>query len=155
MNLDDFLQNLDRVDSGQRKDAVQFNKTLSGCEGVEVECDATRLSQVLNNLLSNAFKFTEQGEVRLTVECERKGNEAHLHWSIRDTGIGISEENRDLIKEAFRQAHTGIARQFGGTGLGLGIVVRILNLMDSDLHIESELGTGSEFSFSLTLPILT
>lgn len=154
MNLDDFLQNLDRVDSGQRKDAVQFNKTLSGCEGLEVECDATRLSQVLNNLLSNAFKFTEQGEVRLTVECERKGNEAHLHWSIRDTGIGISEENRDLIKEAFRQAHTGIARQFGGTGLGLGIVVRILNLMDSDLHIDSELGNGSEFSFSLTLPIL-
>jgi len=154
MNLDEFLQNLDWVDSGQRKETVQFTKTLSGCEGLKVECDATRLNQVLNNLLSNAFKFTEQGEVRLTVECERKGNEAQLHWSIRDTGIGISDENRDLIKQAFHQAHTGIARQFGGTGLGLGIVVRILNLMDSDLHIDSELGKGSEFSFTLALPIL-
>jgi len=153
MNLDEFIESLSRIDSGIRKKSVAFHKESYGCEGIQVECDATRLGQILNNLLSNAFKFTEKGEVRMSVRCEVESGIATMHWSVKDTGIGISPENTDLIKEAFQQAHSGISREFGGTGLGLGIVVRILNLMESDLEIESQLGQGSEFNFTLSLPI--
>ena len=154
MKLDAFIDNLNRIDSGKRNSDVTFDKHMEGCEGLEVMGDSTRLSQILNNLISNAFKFTKTGEVTLSVACEVENGMATTTWRVRDTGIGIAAEDIDLIKEAFQQAHSGIARQFGGTGLGLGIVVRILNLMDSDLTIESRLGEGSEFSFTLTLPVI-
>ena len=154
MKLDAFIDNLNRIDSGKRNPGVAFQKHVEGCEGLEVMGDSTRLSQVLNNLISNAFKFTKAGEVTLSVACEMENGMAITTWRVRDTGIGIAAEDIDLIKEAFQQAHSGISRQFGGTGLGLGIVVRILNLMDSDLTIESRLGEGSEFSFTLTLPVI-
>ena len=154
MKLDAFIDNLNRIDSGKRNSDVTFEKHMEGCEGLEVMGDSTRLSQILNNLISNAFKFTKTGEVTLSVACEVENGMATTTWRVRDTGIGIAAEDIDLIKEAFQQAHSGIARQFGGTGLGLGIVVRILNLMDSDLTIESRLGEGSEFSFTLTLPVI-
>ncbi len=154
LHLEDFMETLTRIDSGERNEQVSFHKISSGCEGLHVLCDSTRLGQVINNLISNAFKFTETGEVTLSLRCTVQEKEALLEWSVKDTGIGISAENKNLIKEAFQQAHTGISRKFGGTGLGLGIVVRILNLMDSDLEIESELGKGSEFKFTLSVPVL-
>ena len=154
MKLDAFIDNLNRIDSGKRNSDVTFEKHMEGCEGLEVMGDSTRLSQILNNLISNAFKFTKTGEVTLSVACEVENGMATTTWRVRDTGIGIAAEDIDLIKEAFQQAHSGIARQFGGTGLGLGIVVRILNLMDSDLTLESRLGDGSEFSCTLTLPVI-
>ena len=154
VNLEQFMETLTRIDSGERHEQVSFHKISSGCEGLHVLCDSTRLGQVINNLISNAFKFTETGDVTLSLHCTVQDKTATLTWSVKDTGIGISPENTDLIKEAFQQAHTGISRKFGGTGLGLGIVMRILNLMESDLDIESELGKGAEFKFTLTVPVL-
>ena len=154
LKLDAFIENLTRIDSGERNEHVHFIKEYAECEGLEVVGDSTRLSQVLNNLISNAFKFTSEGEITLSVNCEIQNELATTTWRLQDTGIGIAAKDIDLIKEAFQQAHSGIARQFGGTGLGLGIVVRILNLMDSDLTIESQLGEGSEFRFTLTLPVV-
>ena len=154
LDLEQFMETLTRIDSGERHDQVSFHKISSGCEGLHVLCDSTRLGQVINNLISNAFKFTEKGDVTLSLHCTVQDKTATLAWSVKDTGIGISPDNTDLIKEAFQQAHTGIARKFGGTGLGLGIVMRILNLMESDLEIESELGKGAEFKFTLTVPVL-
>ena len=154
LHLEQFMETLTRIDSGERHDQVSFHKISSGCEDLHVLCDSTRLGQVINNLISNAFKFTETGDVTLSLQCTVQDKTATLEWSVKDTGIGISPENTGLIKEAFQQAHTGISRKFGGTGLGLGIVVRILNLMESDLEIESELGKGSEFKFTLTVPVL-
>lgn len=152
LTLSEFLDNVTRMDAGQRKETVAFNKDITGCEGIEVNVDETRLSQVVTNLLSNAFKFTEQGEVRLSVHGHPEADHFRMDWAISDTGIGISQADKEIILEAFKQAHSGIARRFGGTGLGLGIVVRILELMETHLDIESELGQGSTFRFSLTLP---
>ena len=148
-----FVDDIARLDSGQRREAVEFVKRAEGCQGKRVYVDRIRLQQVVSNLLSNAFKFTENGAVELEVQAETVGDRLHMRWSVKDSGIGISLEDQQRILDAFQQAHTGIARRFGGTGLGLGIVVRILELMDSELHIESEVGEGATFSFTLDLPL--
>ena len=153
VQIDAFIDDIARLDSGQRRDKVEFIKTAEGCDGLRVMVDTTRLQQVVANLLSNAFKFTESGQVQLRVHAEVHGDRLHMKWTVQDSGIGISEEDQQRILNAFQQAHTGIARRFGGTGLGLGIVVRILDLMESELHIASKLGEGSTFSFSLDLPL--
>ena len=92
--------------------------------------------------------------VELDVRAETVG-EAHMRWSVKDSGIGISTEDQQRILDAFQQANSGISRRFGGTGLGLGIVVRILELMGSEFHIDSTPGEGSTFSFTLDLPLLS
>ena len=153
MDVQEFFDGVSRIDTGSRSDLVTFEKTISGCEGVVVEADATRLSQVFQNLLSNAFKFTEQGEVQLQVNGTVTAENLLLDCKVKDSGIGISRNDQEKILEAFEQANTGIARKFGGTGLGLGIVVQLLQLMDSQLHIESHPGQGSTFSFQLALPL--
>ena len=148
-----FVDDIARLDSGQRREAVEFVKRAEGCKGKRVHVDRIRLQQVVSNLLSNAFKFTENGAVELEVQVETVGDRLHTRWSVKDSGIGISLEDQQRILDAFQQAHTGIARRFGGTGLGLGIVVRILELMDAELHIESKVGEGATFSFTLDLPL--
>jgi len=119
--------------------------------------DLTRILQVINNLLSNALKFSNRGEVSLTVSL--KGFEEHndpalatLRFVVKDTGIGISQQAHDEIFKAFSQAEPGTARKYGGTGLGLTITQRLLGLMGSQIHLNSTEGVGSEFSFELTLP---
>ena len=152
LKVDEFIENVARMDAGQRKESVNFVKDIQGCADIEVNVDGTRLNQVVTNLLSNAFKFTEQGEVKLTVHGRHEDDHFHMDWAVSDTGIGISPEDKTVILEAFTQANSGIARRFGGTGLGLGIVVRILELMGAQLDIDSEVGQGSTFRFSLALP---
>jgi two-component system, sensor histidine kinase len=113
--------------------------------------DPTRLSQVLSNLLHNAIKFTEQGEVILEIsKNEETDNLITLLFSIKDTGIGISKEKQKLIFERFTQADSSTSRGFGGTGLGLAISKKILELQNSSLHLESEEGKGSNFYFTQT-----
>ncbi|MCI0667517.1 MAG: EAL domain-containing protein [Methylococcaceae bacterium] len=110
--------------------------------------DVTRLRQILNNLLSNAIKFTDYGEVILSV-CfqELEGHRVLTEFSVRDTGIGIPVEARERIFEAFRQASTGTTRNFGGTGLGLTICKRLVELLGGELRVESS-PNGSTFAFS-------
>lgn len=117
--------------------------------------DPLRLQQVMLNLMSNAIKFTQEGEVVLMVEAStpvQNGSQT-LRFSVRDTGIGMTLLQQTRIFKAFSQADASITRRFGGTGLGLTISNRIVELMGSRLQVVSEPGLGSEFSFELTLPI--
>lgn len=114
--------------------------------------DSTRLSQILTNLVSNAIKFTEEGKVTVDIEAlEVTDDYCVLEFFITDTGIGIPEDKRDKIFLSFAQANSDTTRKYGGTGLGLAICKRLLELMDSDLKLESEVGKGSTFSFKLKL----
>jgi signal transduction histidine kinase/DNA-binding response OmpR family regulator len=114
--------------------------------------DPGRLQQVLINLLSNAVKFTQQGQVVIKVEAEAERAEmVSLHFAIRDTGIGVAEDKREIIFEAFRQADGSTTRRYGGTGLGLTISRELVGLMGGRIWVESHLGNGSIFHFTVTL----
>jgi CheY-like chemotaxis protein len=111
--------------------------------------DPFRLHQVLVNLCDNAIKFTEQGEVVLTTEMmEKSDKKVTLRFSVRDTGIGMNAEQIDKLFQAFTQADTSMTRKYGGTGLGLVISKVLVNMMDGDIRVESEVGKGSTFSFT-------
>lgn len=114
--------------------------------------DMVRLRQILINLLSNAIKFIEKGEIELKVDFNFSDNVKDLivlHFSVRDTGIGIDPKNSKRIFQAFSQEDSSTTRKYGGTGLGLTISNRILLNMNSKLELESELGKGSRFYFSI------
>ncbi len=116
----------------------------------ELVADALRIRQVLTNLLGNAVKFTDRGKVELRVDASpASADRLLLNFTVRDTGIGIRAEHRDLIFEAFRQADSSTTRQYGGTGLGLTISARLVAMMGGTISVESTLGDGSEFRFSV------
>ena len=112
--------------------------------------DPSRLRQILLNLLSNAVKFTEQGEVSLEItQLDETSGDVGLTFAVRDTGIGISEENQKKLFQPFNQAEVSTTRRFGGTGLGLAICRKLVELMNGTLTLASQPGQGSTFSFTL------
>ena len=114
--------------------------------------DFIRLKQILINLLSNATKFTENGVINLYISLQHQdAQQARLLFCVSDTGIGIPEADKEKILHPFTQANESITRRFGGTGLGLSISQSLLNLMGSELSIDSTLGVGSQFYFELVL----
>ena len=123
--------------------------------------DPTRLDQILLNLISNAIKFTDRGEVVVQVEQEPgeqepgKEDQVTLHFSVSDTGIGIAEDKLELVFGTFIQADSSTTRRFGGSGLGLAITRRLVELMEGRIWVESRLGHGSTFHVVLTLPKFT
>ncbi len=117
--------------------------------------DPTRIRQVLLNLLSNATKFTEAGEIRLKQHCEFAAGQAQVLFEISDSGIGIEADKLDTLFDAFVQADGTISRQYGGTGLGLTISKRIVELMGGELTVSSEWGLGTTFRFQIPLPVST
>ncbi|MBC7745133.1 MAG: response regulator, partial [Flavobacterium sp.] len=133
---------------------IEIDKTIPG----KFDTDIQRLSQILKNLLSNAFKFTEKGEVKLSIhrpaadEIVPVAGESFIVFSIKDTGIGIPKEKQSLIFEAFRQAEGSTSRKYGGTGLGLSISKSFAELLGGAIQVKSQPGKGS--IFSLYLPFI-
>ena len=116
--------------------------------------DFGRLRQVLVNLVGNAVKFTDQGEVVLRIDLERETPAGLLlRFEVSDTGIGIPADRLGKIFEEFEQVDKSTTRRFGGTGLGLTIASRLVSLMGGQLQVQSELGRGTQFSFSIVLPV--
>jgi two-component system, sensor histidine kinase and response regulator len=156
---------LDPIEFNLRDHLGQAMKILAGRaheKGLELACfvppelpdfvvgDPVRLRQVILNLVGNSIKFTEKGEVVLRAELQ--GQETGgmlLHFSVSDTGIGIPPEKHQLIFEPFSQADTSTTRRFGGTGLGLSICSRLIGMMNGRMWLESEVGRGSTFHFTV------
>lgn len=114
--------------------------------------DELRLTQILNNLVSNAIKFTSVGQVVINViKSLDMSDEIELFFMVIDSGIGISDEERDKLFKSFSQVDASITRKFGGTGLGLSIVKNLVEMMGGDINVESEKGKGSTFSFTVRL----
>jgi two-component system, sensor histidine kinase and response regulator len=147
-------------------DAVSFLALDAHKKGLEVACriapevpealigDVRRLRQVLINLVSNAIKFTERGEVFIDVKLESR-DRAHavLHFTVTDTGIGIPKEKQPAIFQAFVQADGSTTRKYGGTGLGLAISTRLVEMMGGKIWVDSKPGRGSRFHFTARLAI--
>jgi len=127
------------------------NKLMVDCPaGIgSLHADPVRLRQTLLNLLSNACKFTKQGEVRLTVARIKDGGKPWLEFSVADSGIGMTPQQMEKLFQEFSQAEATTSRQFGGTGLGLAITRRLCRMMGGDVTVTSELGKGSTFTIRL------
>ena len=134
--------------------ALQFKIEFDERLNKEVVADDTRLTQVLSNLISNALKFTHHGSVTLNVHLESSTSDVMIvSFSVSDTGIGISENNRSAIFLSFTQADTKTNRQYGGTGLGLTISQKIVEMFGGRLKVDSEEGKGSRFYFNIPLRV--
>lgn len=117
--------------------------------------DATRIRQILVNLVGNAVKFTAAGEVALEVSrVDRPDGRLRLRFAVRDTGIGIAGDKQEMIFEAFAQEDASTTRKFGGTGLGLTVSKCLVNAMDGSIHVESESGKGSCFQFTIPMGLV-
>jgi len=146
-------------------DAAAMCSQTALTKGLELVCDLevsasewvvgdpARLRQILSNLISNAVKFTPRGEVLVSIGAGNEvGVEQRLRFAVRDTGIGISAEGIERLFKPFSQVDSSTTRRYGGTGLGLAICMRLVELMKGRIEVESILGEGSVFSFSIPLP---
>lgn len=151
-----FLENIENIYSIQAEEKeIDFKISLSGSVNEFIEGDSLRLNQILTNLLSNAFKFTPKGgEIVLGVsEVKHEEELIWLRFLVKDTGMGIKEENLEKIFEAFEQETAEITHKFGGTGLGLSIVRRFSELMGGRVTVRSEYGKCSEFEVELPFSV--
>ena len=148
-----FLQDIERTTEILFDDSViKFSALMTETRGFEVAFDPKRLEQILLNLLSNARKFTREGEVSLEVSLlSQTAFDAEFLFVIADTGIGISQQDLKRIGEPYFQAADGLNRKYSGTGLGLNIVKQLLEAMGARLNVSSQLGEGTVFDFSLKL----
>ncbi len=152
----DFYQMMDRVIATHTAEIHKKELRLS----VDIDeripqfliGDELRLVQILNNLLSNAVKFTMAGSISVVAgKTMQTGDQVELFFMVKDSGIGISPQDQDKLFQSFTQVDASITRRFGGTGLGLAITKQLVELMHGDVHLESEKGKGSTFSFSVKL----
>ncbi|WP_227658656.1 ATP-binding protein [Flavobacterium haoranii] len=129
---------------------INFHQSIDSNINYNVVGDPTKLSQVLINLINNAIKFSKNGDVWLTInEVENDGENVKLFFEIKDNGIGIPKDKQKDIFDSFSQGSVEINRTYGGTGLGLSIVKKILEILGSDIHLESESNHGTKFTFTL------
>ncbi|MBZ4041250.1 GAF domain-containing hybrid sensor histidine kinase/response regulator [Flavobacterium hibisci] len=150
-NLKKILKHVYNLLKIKASSAVEFNLFVDTELPELVIGDQGRLNQILVNLTGNALKFTEEGEVTVSVKKVNETDDDYsLRFSVKDTGIGIQEEKLKTIFERFTQAEESTTRRFGGTGLGLSIVKQLVELQNSEIHVKSKEGRGSEFSFVLT-----
>jgi signal transduction histidine kinase/DNA-binding response OmpR family regulator len=158
---------LEAIDFNLRESLESTLKTLAlraDEKGLELLCevapevpevvrgDSSRLRQIVVNLVGNAIKFTDVGEVAVKVQLDaREGAECICRFTVADTGIGIPEDKRESIFDPFSQADTSTTRKYGGTGLGLTISTRLVRMMGGKIWVESEMGRGSQFHFTVRL----
>lgn len=156
VDIPELINSLCATFSAQYKlKGLKFEVTTEGTLSVPVLADPTRLNQVLSNLLSNALKFTDTGTVRLRVNAfDIDSDNKYVHFSVKDSGIGISSDKQALIFDPFTQADLKTTRKYGGTGLGLTISRKMVALMGGQLKVDSIPGNGSEFSFNLNFQIV-
>ncbi|MGN7613769.1 response regulator [Magnetococcales bacterium HHB-1] len=148
-NLDDVLNQLSGIASVLNEKGLEIIFQITPDTPKLLVGDTVRLGQVLQNLLSNAIKFTENGHVSLMIEVDAwLDNEVILQFRIRDTGIGLTEEQQQRLFRAFSQADNSITRRYGGTGLGLAISRKLVKMMGGDIRVESMAGKGSDFIFT-------
>ena len=134
---------------------LTFSARFEGDAPAVVRGDPLRVCQVIHNLLSNAVKFTDAGEVSYTVRSERVGDErVRFAFSVKDSGAGISPEDLDRLFQPFTQVDASSTRRFGGTGLGLTISQRMANIMGGDITVESTVGEGSTFTFTVEAEVV-
>lgn len=150
-NIRDIVKNsLDLMQLEAQKKNLTLYSQISPNVPETFYGDVTRIRQILLNFLSNGIKFTSQGQIQIFVDIEGTSNRSLL-FTVEDTGIGMSEEHKNKVFERFVQADSSITRRFGGTGLGLTISKQLADRMGGSISVESELGKGSRFIF--TLPI--
>ena len=150
-DLVDLLKNINTIYQkkiGDLSKKINFDAEVPG-KGLLVFSDEYRLTQIITNLLNNAIKFTDEGSISLLV---KEADDTNIEICVKDTGIGIDQKNQELIFDRFRQVHTEVTRMYGGTGIGLSIVSKLVELMDGTVEVKSELGAGS--CFTIRLPIL-
>ncbi len=153
IDLHNLLENVGEM-MALRAHAKQIDFVLRACPGLPdgVSGDPTRLRQILVNLVGNAIKFTETGQVLVQIESTEPNQ---FRFSVSDTGIGIPAEKLGSIFDGFSQADASTTRKYGGTGLGLNICKRLVKLMDGDISVTSTPGIGSDFVFTIPLPTVS
>jgi two-component system sensor histidine kinase/response regulator len=154
--LQDIFDNLANILGARAEEkGVEILFDISSDAPKALVGDAMRLNQVLLNLSNNAIKFTEHGEVVVGVSADGTGSEeGRLHFTVRDTGIGMNQEQQNRLFQSFTQADSSTTRKYGGTGLGLSISKRLVELMGGNIWVESEEGAGSTFHFTVSLKVL-
>jgi len=153
--LKPLLENISKLfESNIRKKNLNFFINISNdCPDI-ISGDSGRIKQILVNLIGNAIKFTHQGNISVNISCEKTENMKNkIKFEITDTGIGIDKEGHHELFDSFTQADSSTTKRFGGTGLGLAICKQLVNLMDGDINVQSKLGFGSTFWFSIPLDI--
>jgi CheY-like chemotaxis protein/nitrogen-specific signal transduction histidine kinase len=154
-DLRDVVDSVQSLVVGLKRPAVEFTLEVSPTAPQYLVGDRLRVQQLLTNLLGNAFKFTERGSVWLGIDAQQEtGDTATLTFTVRDTGIGMTEPQLDALFQPFRQADGSTARRFGGTGLGLVICKRMAELMHGRIAVSSEFGRGSQFVVSLPFRVV-
>ncbi len=148
--IDDVMTHLANMFSGQVMDkGIEMIFTRAPDIPETLEGDPLRLGQILTNLVSNAFKFTDHGEILIRAELLRKeNNQAVLKFTVKDTGIGIDPDRLQILFDPFTQADGSTTRKYGGTGLGLAICRQLVTMMGGEISAESAPGAGSVFSFT-------
>lgn len=142
------------ISVAMRSKGIQMIADFNGIAHAIVSADSNRIRQILNNLLSNALKFTNRGEIALVARTEQdQSGNLWLHCAVQDSGIGISEENITSIFESFSQESSSISQQYGGTGLGLSICKQLCELMGGQISVESTKNQGSTFAFRLPISV--
>ena len=147
--LGDFSES---ISNKAEEKGLELILDVSGIHQSMVMGDPSRLRQILNNLVSNAIKFTHQGEIILRASAiEEAGHKIRLHCSVEDTGIGIPDDKQHALFDSFTQVDTSTTREYGGTGLGLAISKKLCEIMGGGISVSSTLGKGSRFDFNILL----